>query len=77
MIFSTEAKASVGVGGVVHGQHDAGQDLRDQHDRQDAAEGPGIVEVARHRIGDEDVVDQPRQRQAARRTSVSKPVFGV
>ena len=57
-------EGEIGVGRIVHGQHDAGQDLRHQHDRQDAAEGPGIVQVARHRIGDEAVIDQARQRHA-------------
>jgi hypothetical protein len=46
-------EGEAGVGRVVHCQHDAGQHLRHQHDRQDAAEGPRVVQVARHRIGDE------------------------
>jgi hypothetical protein len=52
------------VRGVVHGEHDAGQDLRHQHDREDAAEGVGVVQVARHRVGDERIVHEPRQRKA-------------
>jgi hypothetical protein len=39
--------------GIVHRQHDAGNDLRGEHDGEDAAERVGVVEVARHRIGDE------------------------
>jgi len=53
-----------GIGGVVHGEHDAGQDLRHQHDREDAAEGVGVVQVPRHRIGDEGIVHETRQRHA-------------
>ena len=48
---------------VVHGQHDAGDDLRDQHEGQDAAERPPIVEVARRREVDGLRVDHPRDRQ--------------
>jgi hypothetical protein len=33
----------------VHREHDAGGDLEDQHDREDAAEGPEVVEVPRRR----------------------------
>ena len=39
-------------GRVVHRQHDAGDDLHHQHEREDAAEGPEVVQVARHRVGD-------------------------
>ena len=48
---------------VVHRQHDAGDDLHAQHERQDAAEGPPVVQVARRRIGDEGGMDQPGDRQ--------------
>ena len=48
---------------VVHREHDAGDDLRRQQEREDAAEGPPIVQVARNRVGDEGGVDQPRNRQ--------------
>jgi len=30
---------------VVHGEHDAGDDLRHQHEGEDAAEGPPVVQV--------------------------------
>jgi hypothetical protein len=49
MMCSTESKASVDMRRVVHRQHDAGDDLDDQHDREDAAEGPPVVQVARRR----------------------------
>ncbi len=45
-----------GVGGardVVHGEHDAGEDLHTQHERQDAAESPQVIEVAGRREIDE------------------------
>ncbi len=48
-------------GGIMHGQHDAGQDLHDQHDRQHGAEGVCIIEVSRHRIGHEAVIYHARQ----------------
>ena len=54
-----------GVRRVVHGQAHAGHDLRDQHERQDGAEGPEIVQVPRHREGDERGMDEARDRQAA------------
>jgi hypothetical protein len=53
-----------GIGGVVHGKHDPGEDLHNQHHHQDAAERVGVIEVPRHRIGDETVMHKPRQRQA-------------
>ena len=54
----------VGLRGVVHRQDDAGDDLRAQQERQDAAERPPVVEVARRRIGDEGGMHQPCDRQA-------------
>ena len=53
-----------GVGRVVHGQHDAGDKLNYQHDRQDTTEGVGVVQVPRHRVGDETVMHKPCHRQA-------------
>ncbi len=53
-----------GFGSIVHGQHNAGQDLHDQHDRKHGAESIGIVQVTRNRICNEAVVDHARQRQA-------------
>ena len=38
---------------VVHHQDDAGDDLRGQHEGEDAAEGPPVVQIARRRVGDE------------------------
>ncbi len=38
---------------VVHRQHDAGDDLHTQHECENAAEGPKIIEVARRRVRDE------------------------
>jgi hypothetical protein len=38
---------------VMHRQHDAGNDLHAEHERQDAAERPKIIQVTRRRIGDE------------------------
>ena len=48
---------------VVHRQHDAGHHLRAQHEGEDAAEGPPIVQVARRRIDNEGGIDQARDRQ--------------
>ena len=48
---------------IVHGEHDAGDDLCDQHERQDRAEGPHVVEVARHRIGYERGMNKANQGQ--------------
>jgi hypothetical protein len=48
---------------VVHRQHDAGDDLHPEHEREDAAEGPPIVQVARRRIGDERGMHQAADRQ--------------
>ena len=49
---------------IVHGEHNAGQDLRDQHEGQNRAEGPHVVKIARHRIGDERGMSQAEQREA-------------
>src|SRR3546814_3897409 len=52
------------IGGIVHRQHDAGDDLDDQRGASKDAEVPEIVEVARNRIARTGgVVDKPRNRQ--------------
>ena len=51
--------------GVMHCQHDAGDDLDDEHQRQDATEGPEIIQVLRRRIDDEGAVDEAHDRQPA------------
>ncbi|ENN87930.1 hypothetical protein RHSP_49335 [Rhizobium freirei PRF 81] len=51
------------IGRIMHGKHDAGQDLQDQHDGQHGAERVGIVQIARDRIGNETVIDHARQRK--------------
>ena len=48
---------------VVHRQHDAGDDLHAEHEGEDAAERPPVVQVARRRIDDEGGIDQPGDRQ--------------
>ena len=48
---------------VMHRQHDAGDDLHAEHEGQNAAERPPIVQVARGRIGDEGGVDEAHDRQ--------------
>ncbi len=50
---------------IVHHQHDAGDDLHHQHEAQDAAEGPPVIQIARHRIDDEGIVHEGEHRQAA------------
>lgn len=50
-------------GGIMHGKDDAGEDLHDQHHREHRTEGVSIVQVARNRIGDERVVNEPGQRK--------------
>ncbi|MHC2430215.1 hypothetical protein ACVIST_006960 [Bradyrhizobium elkanii] len=57
-------EGEVGVRRVVHRQDHAGQDLQRQHHRQDGAEGPPVVQVARRRIGHERGVDQAEDRKA-------------
>lgn len=47
--------------GIMHGKHDAGEDLHDQHHRKHRTEGIGVVQVTRDRIGNEAVIDQARQ----------------
>ncbi|MNT30806.1 hypothetical protein D3C72_1666180 [compost metagenome] len=48
-------------GRIMHGQHDTGEDLNDQHHGKHRAEGVGVVQVTRDRIGNEAVIDQARQ----------------
>ena len=57
------SKAWSGVANVMHGEHDAGRDLRHEHEGEDAAEGPPIVQIARRGEHHELVVHQPRHRQ--------------
>src|SRR3546814_17128007 len=53
------------IGGVVHGEHDAGDDLQHQREPGEHAEIPAIVQVARHGIARADsIVDEPGKRQA-------------
>lgn len=47
----------------MHGQHDTCEDLRNEHEAQNAAEGVHIVQVARRRIGYKGIVDEARQRK--------------
>ena len=61
---STELKASCRARLIVHGEHDAGDDLGDEAERQNAAERPQIVEIARRREVDELPVHQAHDRQA-------------
>ncbi len=48
-------------GRIMHGQHDAGKDLHDQHDGEHRAESVGVVQITRDRIGNEAVIDHARQ----------------
>ena len=48
---------------VMHRQHDAGDDLHAEHEGQNAAERPPVVQVARGRIGDEGGINQAHDRQ--------------
>ena len=49
---------------IVHREHDAGDKLHRQHEAENAAEGPPVVQVAWRRIGDERGMEQPADRQA-------------
>ena len=69
-------EGEVDIGRVVHGQDHPGHDLRHQHEGEDGAEGPPVVQVARGRIGDRGTVAQtengeprlqPLQRRMLRR----------
>ena len=55
----------VDMGRVVHRQHDAGDDLRHEHEAQNGAERPHVVEVARRRVRDERPVHEAKDRQSA------------
>ena len=59
-----ELKASAGARLIVHGEHDAGHDLRHEEERQDAAERPQVVEVARGGKVDELRVHEPPDGEA-------------
>ncbi len=61
---STRVEGDVDVRHVVHRQHDAGDDLDAQAQRQDAAEGPPVVQVLRRREVDHAVIAKPHDRQA-------------
>ena len=52
------------IGGIMHRQHDAGDDLDHEEEAGQHAEIPHVVEVARHRVAGADrVVDQTRKRK--------------
>src|SRR3954453_17402361 len=51
------------MGRVVHRQYDAGDDLQCQHERENAAECPPVIQIAWGRIGDERRMDEARDRQ--------------
>ena len=58
-------ECAVGGRGIMHRQHDAGDDLDGQEDPGEDSEIPEIIEVARHRIAAADrAIDEPRKRQA-------------
>ena len=48
---------------VMHRENDAGDDLRDQHEGQDRAERPHVVEISRRRIDHERRMNQAHQGQ--------------
>ena len=48
---------------VMHRQHDAGHDLHAQHEGENAAERPPVIQIARRRIGDEGRIDEAGDRQ--------------
>ena len=49
---------------VVHSEHDARDDLGNETERQNAAEGPHVIQVARRREVNELIMHQARQGQA-------------
>ena len=51
------------MGGVVHCQHDAGDELDPEHERKDGSESPPIVQVPWRRIGHELGINQLANRQ--------------
>ncbi len=57
-------EGEIGMRRVMHRQDDAGDDLDAEHQRQDGAEGPPVIQVARRRIGNERRVDQAADRQS-------------
>ena len=63
MIALDRLEGEIDMRGVVHRQHDAGDDLHAEHEREDAAEGPPVVQVPRRRVGDERGVNQAADRQ--------------
>ncbi len=56
-------EGEVDVRRVVHRQHHAGHDLHAQHEGENAAERPPVIQIARRRIGDERRIDEARDRQ--------------
>ena len=69
-------KGKIDMRRVVHGKDDAGDDLRDQAEGQNAAESPPIVEVFRRRVIDKAVMGQTKYRQA-RIEPLGKTIAGI
>ena len=57
-------EGEIGVRRVVHRQDHAGQDLHAQHEGEDGAEGPPVVQVTRRRIGHERGMHEAQNRQS-------------
>ncbi|MGY4298050.1 hypothetical protein ACVWXN_006145 [Bradyrhizobium sp. i1.4.4] len=58
-------EGEIGVRRVMHRQDHAGQDLHPQHEGEDGAEGPPVVQVARGGIDDEGGMDETDDRQTS------------
>ena len=56
-------EGQIGIRRVVHRQDHAGDDLHPQHQREDGAEGPPVVQVARRRIGHERGMHETENRE--------------
>src|SRR4029450_11892530 len=56
-------EGEVDMRGVVHRQHDAGDDLYGEHECEDAAERPQVVQVTRDRVDDERGMNETADRK--------------
>src|SRR3546814_9648638 len=58
-------ECDAGIGGIMHGENDAGDELNNQRNARENTEIPEIVQVPRDRVASTNgIIDQTRQRKA-------------
>src|SRR3546814_8527394 len=65
-------ECDAGIGGIMHGKNDAGDELNNQRNARENTEIPEIVQVPRDRVASTNsIIDQTRQRKDRKRTRLN------